>query len=347
MMNVSRPAANEWAQRLLHIGLVVQGRVAGLLAERAEDPLWLAHAVEETGGDRIYRLDREVETVLERELHAWPEACGPVMVVAEGMGEDGRMRIGDLDAPVRWRVIVDPVDGTRMLMYDKRSAWFLAAVAPDRGEETRLSDSIASVLVELPISRQNRADAFVVTADGETRGVRVEAAADGVADPDRGEWFTPRPSRATELTDGFVTVFAGFPGTRRLAADLMERIAEHTGGTGGIPQFFDDQYLSTGGQMVQLMTGRDLCCIDLRPLFNRILARSGSAACLAAHPYDAAGLLALRQSGVLVTDGFGRELDAPFDVSTGVHWCGYANDSIRRVVEPVVQGWLADQGVHE
>ena len=32
-----------------------------------------------------------------------------------------------------WTVIVDTIDGTRGLMYDKRSAWCLAAAAPSEG----------------------------------------------------------------------------------------------------------------------------------------------------------------------------------------------------------------------
>ena len=40
------------------------------------------------------------------------------------------MLIGDAAA---WTVIVDSIDGTRGLMYDKRSAWCLAAVAPPGG----------------------------------------------------------------------------------------------------------------------------------------------------------------------------------------------------------------------
>ena len=38
------------------------------------------------------------------------------------------------------RLIVDPIDGTRGIMYDKRSAWTLAGVAPQRGAGTHLGD---------------------------------------------------------------------------------------------------------------------------------------------------------------------------------------------------------------
>ena len=46
-----------------------------------------------------------------------------------------------------------------------------------------------------------------------------------------------------------------------------------------------------------------------------------------------------------MTDGFVQPLDAPLDVHTGVGWCGYSNSTIRQLVEPIVQEWLAKHGV--
>ena len=54
------------------------------------------------------------------------------------------------------RLIVDPIDGTREIMYDKRAAWSLAAVAPNRGPDTRLRDVEVSVMTELPTSKMGR-----------------------------------------------------------------------------------------------------------------------------------------------------------------------------------------------
>ena len=42
---------------------------------------------------------------------------------------------GTPEADAVWRVIVDPIDGTRGLMYQKRSAWILTGVAPNRGKD--------------------------------------------------------------------------------------------------------------------------------------------------------------------------------------------------------------------
>ncbi len=340
--------AREWTFRLLKLGLSVQTHATRLVREAARSPdHTLAEAVAEEGGDRIYAIDRGVEATMDVEIAVWPDECFPLLLTAEGLGPDGRHRFGDPDQPLRWRMLLDPIDGTRMLMYDKRSAWFLAAIAPDCGEETSLSDAIASVLVELPVSKQTFADAFLATARGATEAYRFAVSERDVPAIKSGCPIPLGPTRRTDLSNGFLSVVACFPGTRRLAADLAERIAETTGNVTSTPELFDDQYISTGGQMVQLMTGRDRCVIDLRPLFNRILGRTDHDRFIETHPYDMAGLLAAQRSGAIFTDGLGHSLDAPFDVTTGVHWCGYANAGIRALVEPIILQWLADHGIDE
>ena len=64
--------------------------------------------------------------------------------------------------PLGWtpngNVLLDPIDGTRGIMYDKRSAWALSGIAPQRGEATRLSDIVVAAMTELPTRKQWRAD---------------------------------------------------------------------------------------------------------------------------------------------------------------------------------------------
>lgn len=303
----------------------------------------LSRVVAEEGGDTIYALDRHVEPLVEASIAAWPDDCFPCVLIAEGLGTDGRRDFGDSGRAAAVRLLIDPIDGTRGLMYDKRSAWFIAAAALDHGDNTRLRDVFASVLVELPTSKQTDCDVISAAAGQPTRW-RRESIADGTS-----QEHQPRPSQARELGGGFGHVSSFFQGTRRLAADLMERIAdrcvaEHRSARTAI---FDDQYISTAGQMVELLTGRDRFCCDLRPLLRQIeMAASGeSLPELVCHPYDAGGLLAAEQAGVIITDGFGRELDAPCDVHTPVHWCGYANARIRDLVAPVVSDWLGEHGL--
>ena len=52
---------------------------------------------------------------------------------------------GTTESEAVWRIIVDPIDGTRGLMYQKRSAWILTGVAPNRGPSTSLRDIVLAV----------------------------------------------------------------------------------------------------------------------------------------------------------------------------------------------------------
>jgi len=36
----------------------------------------------------------------------------------------------------RYRVLFDPIDGTRLLMYAKNSGWILSGILPEKGEAT-------------------------------------------------------------------------------------------------------------------------------------------------------------------------------------------------------------------
>lgn len=329
----------DWADRLAALGAAVRRHVVGLV-RGGED---LRTPVAQEGGDTVFAIDRLVEPVIEREVEAWPAACKPLLLVAEGFGADGRRAFGPPAEPPRFRLLVDPIDGTRSLMYDKRSAWFLAAVAPDAGDGTRLGDAFAAAMVELPTSKQEWCDSYTAVAGGPARGTRSRV---GGGDPRPN---APRPSAATDLRHGFGHVSNFFPGTKLLAAELMERIAAEL--LGPVPPgqalVFDDQYICSGGQMAELMAGHDRFCCDLRPLFYAILARRSGAAVrgLECHPYDVAGLLVARQAGVVVTDGFGEPLDAPLDVHTGVHWCGYANPALAARIQPVITAWLAGHGL--
>lgn len=132
---------------------------------------------------------------------------------------------------------MDPIDGTRGLMCGKRSAWFLAAVAPDRGEGTRLAGTDAAVLVELPTAKQGWCDAFVAVVGRPAVGYRSPIGQPGA----RG--LAIRPSTATTLRHGFAHVVSFFPGTKVLAAQLMERIVASALGEvrPGKADVFDDQ----------------------------------------------------------------------------------------------------------
>jgi fructose-1,6-bisphosphatase/inositol monophosphatase family enzyme len=63
---------------------------------------------------------------------------------------------------------------------------------------------------------------------------------------------------------------------------------------------------------------------------------------LCCHPYDVCTELIAREAGVIVTDERGQPLDAPLDIRANVSWIGYANETIRQKVEPVLLRLLAE-----
>jgi hypothetical protein len=325
------------------------GSLLATIGERIRDHLSVnrdltsdSKAVGHEGGDTIFAIDRKVEPIVASVVESWPDEMKPILAIAEGFGRDGKRWFGSPNSQPRYRMLIDPIDGTRNLMYDKRSAWFLAAIAPDQGEDTRLSHTLASVMVELPPSKQLMADSFIYCKGYTVEGKRTRID-NGSADD-----LTVGPSRETTLLHGFGQVSNFFPGTKQLAAELMERIAEGTLGhvQPGQATIFDDQYISTGGQLVELVVGHDRFCCDLRPIFYDILERRSGrpvARGLECHPYDMAGMALAKAAGVILTDGFGDRLDALFNVFDAVHWCGYANDTLRRKIEPIIQSWIYEQ----
>ena len=91
----------------------------------------LSHVHADGEGDTIYAIDKVAEDVLVAEVdRTIARVHGPVVLVAEGLS-GGRVVLphGTRDADARWVVIVDPIDGTRGLMYQKRPAWILTGVA--------------------------------------------------------------------------------------------------------------------------------------------------------------------------------------------------------------------------
>jgi fructose-1,6-bisphosphatase/inositol monophosphatase family enzyme len=291
-----------------------------------------------TAADTIYEIDTLVEPVLEDFCRNWAKKT-PLVLIAEGIeDETGRegVRVFPPGTPAdkaELRVIVDPIDGTRGLMYDKRAAWALAGVAPNKGDATRLSDIAIAVMTELPTAKMGRADVLWAVKGGGTRGQRVDLSSGATAP------LAMRPSAADNINHGFAMVSNFFPGTKTLAAEVMEELVAHLIGPADVSRatVFDDQYISTGGQFYELIVGHDRFNADLRPFFYKIQKQPQGMCC---HPYDCATLLIAQEAGVIVTDALGNPLDGPLDVTTGITWAAYANPALRAKIEPLLTDLL-------
>src|SRR5262249_40574494 len=126
----------------------------------AADGADLARVAALTAADTIYQIDRVGEGAIAAWFEAhWPADC-PVQLVMEGAEEVEPVTFprGTPGADTRFKCILDPSDGRRTLLYDKRSAWTLAALAVQYGDATHLGDIVVAAMTELPTSKQWAAD---------------------------------------------------------------------------------------------------------------------------------------------------------------------------------------------
>ena len=129
--------------------------------------------------DTIYAIDTVVEPMLEDFCRDWAQKT-PLVLIAEGVeNETGVEGVkvfpeGEREQDAQIRLLVDPIDGTRGIMYDKRPAWALAGVAPNKGPHTRLRDIEVAVMTELPTSKMGFGDVLWAIKGRSARGVRVD-----------------------------------------------------------------------------------------------------------------------------------------------------------------------------
>ena len=331
----------------------------------------LSHVHADDEGDTIYAIDKVAEDVLVDEIdRTIARVHGPVVLVAEGL-PGGRLVLprNAVAADASWTIIVDPIDGTRGLMYQKRPAWILTGVAPlqpgstdsnlTQPDPTRpnpthplLSHITLALQTEIPLVKQHLCDELWAVEGHGAHGLRLNRLTR------TSEALPLRPSRSTTLAHGFATVARFFPGMRAELAALDDEIAATLLGppVPGKAQLFEDQYISTGGQLYELIIGHDRFIADLRSIARATESASSSGIVnrqssivksLCCHPYDLCAELIARECGVVVTDERGASLAAPLNVEADVSWVGYANAALHATVEPVLlaaltaRGWVA------
>jgi len=319
-----------------------QIRTAVVTACEAASLAEMAAIAKEEAGDTIYAVDRISEIVLVDFFRQEVAAQTPLVLIAEGI-EGGQLILpeGATEAVARWRIIVDPIDGTRGLMYQKRSAWILTAVAPNNGPHTNLQDIELAVQTEIPLLKQHLSDQVWAFKGGGVTAVRHNR----LTNEERP--LALRPSRAASIAHGFAMISRFFPGARTELAAIDEEIVHAALGpvAPGKAHCFEDQYICSGGQLYELMAGHDRFVADLRPLMAQVLARRGRALGICCHPYDVCTELIARELGIIVTDEMGGPLKAPLDVETDVSWVGYANEAIQEQIEPLLHDALKSRGL--
>ena len=286
-------------------------------------------------GDLNYALDDAAEEALE----VFGRALGarhPLALVSEG---PGLQRFGEGAAGQALRVLVDPVDGTRSLMHDMRSAWAVTAVAPDHGELTRLSDADVAVQTELPTTGARH---YRVLTAIRGRGARI-----ATHDVDSGDVLDERPlvvEPELPIENGYLCFTRFLAAERPLVAALEahfldEAIAAHALS----PRLlYDDQYLCNAGQMFFVTTGRYRMLADLRGWLHHVFGVDN----FTSKPYDMAALRVYTEAGVPVLDEHLAPLDAPMDTSTRLSIIAFANTALAEALLPQLRDAMEALAAH-
>ena len=292
----------------------------------------LSEIAHEGKEDTIYFIDRISEKRIIEYFETEIINIAPVILIAEGIAESGNIVLpaGTSEKDAEFRIIMDPVDGTRELMYQKRSAWILTGIAPNKGKDTNLQDIEFAIQTEIPTVKQHLSD--IVSA---YKGKGIEAYRYNRISGDH-QSINLRPSSAKSIEHGFAMIARFFPGGRDILAQIDEETIRNILGNvrSGKALCFEDQYLSTGGQIYELISGHDRFVADLRPLLENVLVERGAGLGLCCHPYDLCTELIAREAGVIITDENGNPAQAILNVTDNVSWIGFANESIRKQVEP-------------
>lgn len=302
----------------------------------------LATVVSEQEGDTIFALDRVSEELLIEYFEREVAPLAPLLLVAEGLS-DGQIILprGTPENDIVWRIIVDPIDGTRGLMYQKRSGWILTGVARNRGPATNLNDIELAVQTEIPLVKQHLSDVLWAF-----RGAGFHAERFNRVTGERSA-LQLHPSTASDIAQSYSQVVRFFPGVRDVLAAIDDEIVSGALGPAqpGKAQCFEDQYTSTGGQLYELIAGHDRFVADIRAHLDPVAEKRGLPRLLCCHPYDLCTELIAREAGVIVIAVDGGPLRAHLAVETDVSWVGYANERIRATVEPLLRGALEKRGL--
>ncbi|MSR61457.1 MAG: hypothetical protein EXS08_03270 [Planctomycetes bacterium] len=324
-----------WRERLLALcdELRTVTRAALLEAEAAGTSAELARPHGMGQGDVTFGLDLPSEARIE-EWQREQARREPLSVLTEDagwrhLGPDGRGGARALDGFDHGgpRIAIDPVDGTRNLMADLRSAWSVVAFAPSGSTQPRLAECSGGIVSEIPGTLAARYRRFV--SDGERCALTLHALEGGAALRTQ----ALRVDADDRPDHGYFPFFRYEPAQRpliaRLEADFFARLVREEGAEARA--IYDDQYISSAGQLMLLALGRYRMLVDPRELVRRRFRLHG----VTSKPYDLAGaVVCARAAGVIVTAAEGGALDFPIDATTPVGWAGYANAATQRRLEP-------------
>lgn len=271
--------------------------------------------------DTIFGIDQIAEQRLFEYLEAHQHEAPAFVLVGEfEVGDTFKFGAGE---PC-YRVLLDPIDGTRLVMFAKSSGWILSGIFPENGEATRLSQTLFALQTEIPLPKYLYADTLWAVPDrGAQRLVENLVTYETSLSP----W---RADTAASLRHSFISFVNFFQHGKAAMAAVEEEflrraLAEHAADRALV---FEDQHLSTAGQLYALVRGQERMVVDIRPNMNRLLQRKGLPEMLCSHPYDFATWLIAREAGAVILAPNGEPFDAPAIANAEIGWLGFANQSL-------------------
>lgn len=294
--------------------------------------------------DTIYQIDRHAELIIVPLLEKHAEQIGGIVLIAEGIGDENTPLVLPKDTTedqAKWRVLIDPIDGTKVLMSGKRSAFFLAGIAPNLGRNTSLQRIEVAVMTELPTAKALYSDTFWAIKGRGTSGFSTNLITQTQ------QLKMPTPSQATTIRGGFAQLSRFYAPARGLIAQIEDELLEILFPDLADEQVatFEDQYMASSGQLYELLVGHDRFIGDLRPLIYSYLSKTGKRIGHTAHPYDLCTILIAKEAGIIITDELGGELNPSMHTTISVGWLGYANVNIQQEVESTLQMLLQKHGL--
>jgi hypothetical protein len=185
-----------------------------------------------------------------------------------------------------------------------------------------------SVMFELPVSKQSCYDVISVIKGNPVKFVRYFE--DRTSVP-----CTKVPSAEISVANGFMSMARFcYPGKNvisQIEEDLLDVLFGNS--KDSFLPVYDDQYISTGGQLYELICGHDRFVADFRGALYEKFRREGKKSGQVCHPYDMAAALIGIEMGLILTNLDGTPFDAPLEMTYEVDWIGYANESIKRQIE--------------
>ncbi len=316
----------------LLIGLLEFTR-SGLLSHRHQhsDIRW-AEVADYIEADTLFKVDEITESLIVEWLQKnWPLDY-PVELIIEGTHNGITFPLDTPQDSVLWKLIIDPIDGTRGLMHDKRSAWMLAALAPRTLPITTLSHITHAAMAEIPTTKQTLVDTYSaarINSSIITKAYRSDL------NSQKKYSLHPIPYPHSEIQPHtFASFVKFFPAGRSLTSQIEEALWARLLPNSPHPTtIFDDQYISTGGQLAEIIQGHDAFIADIRPLIHNHL---GIPETLSTHPYDLCTLLIAQGYGCIIETPDGRSIEAPLDTTTPVAWVAYSNAELANAIRPVL-----------